>query len=164
MKRLNLIVLLGLMLPFGVWAQDEAESTFTDEELTSYATVMKWAEDQKAILSSVVTDSIKVWMEGSELTAGLYNELSKALKSGTIEAVEASENAKATFQEISMKIDDKKAVFKETYTTKIKEDIGAGLYNKLKKALKSDADLKTRYDAILAALGSSSEESEADSN
>jgi hypothetical protein len=63
----------------------------------------------------------------------------------------------AMFNEIQEKIDNKKADFKATYTSKIKEDIGAGLYNRLKKALKADIGLKTRYTTILEGLSNSSE-------
>ncbi len=54
--------------------------------------------------------------------------------------------------------------FKTTYKSKIKEEIGNGLYNKIKKAIKSDADVKTKYqviyDGILEEQSAKKEESE----
>lgn len=137
-----------------------AQDTFTDEELTTYATVMKWAEDEKDALSSVVRDSVGVWIEGTELDAAMYNDLSKAQKDGSIESVEASEGQLAVFNEIQDRIEQKKTAFKETYTSKIKDEIGASLYNSLRKALKTDAELKARYKEIYANLGGGDSEGE----
>ncbi len=155
MKKLVFSICV-LFVGTSVFAQD-----FSEEDLTKYATVMKWAEDQKADLSTTVKDSVKIWLdESGVLTASLYNELSKASKSGTVEEVEASEEEVSVFTEIQGRIDEKKAVFKETYTTKIKEDIGAGLYNNLRKALKSDEELKARYDEVYNGLTEDTEDTE----
>ena len=83
MKRLIGLAILLLTIAGNVKAQDE--NTFTDEELTKYATVMKWAEAERAALSSVVKDSVSLWLDGSALPASQYNTLSKAKKTGTLE-------------------------------------------------------------------------------
>ncbi|MEO9475624.1 MAG: hypothetical protein ABJG41_08815 [Cyclobacteriaceae bacterium] len=145
MKKFLVGMFFSLSL-VGAKAQDDV--TFTDEELTTYATVMVWAEQEKKNLGSLVSDSVAIWIENTPLTSGKYMDLSRADKKGDLESVEASEEELTVFNEVQTKIDDKKAAFKETYVGKIKEDIGAGLYNKLKKALKNDADLKARYDAV----------------
>ena len=44
------------------------------------------------------------------------------------------------------------ASFTDVYKGKIKDEIGAGLYNSLRKDLKKDADLKVRYMAIFERL------------
>ena len=162
MKRLGYVSIMALIMPIGLFAQEAEENTFTDEELTSYATVMKWAKSEQKSLSSLVKDSVKIWLDGSELTASLYNEMSKSKKKGTLAEVEANEAQVAKFEEISSKIDTKKAAFTDTYKTKIKEDIGAGLYNRLKKALKADAALKERYEAVLQGLPDESDDEEAE--
>jgi hypothetical protein len=126
-------------------AKAQEESTFTDEELTTYATVMVWAELEK----DRMTDSVEYWVKNNEtLSAGQYNELSKASKAGDISTVEATEEEVAVFNDIQQKIEDQKAAFKDVYVGRIKEDIGAGLYNRVNKALKSDDELKERYQAI----------------
>ncbi|MEP4533958.1 MAG: hypothetical protein ABJ004_12795 [Cyclobacteriaceae bacterium] len=145
MKKFLVGMFFSLSL-VGAKAQDDV--TFTDEELTTYATVMVWAEQEKKNLGSLVSDSVAIWIEDTPLTSGKYMDLSRADKKGDLESVEASEEELTVFNEVQTKIDDKKAAFKETYVGKIKEDIGAGLYNKLKKALKNDADLKERYNAV----------------
>ncbi|MAE87769.1 MAG: hypothetical protein CMB80_33855 [Flammeovirgaceae bacterium] len=124
----------------------QEENSFSDEDLTKYATVMAWAEGEKMMLQNLVKDSISTWLENSEaLDISTYNELSKASDISTVEAEDA---AVADFKVIQQKIEDKKAKFVEVYKTKIKEDIGAGLYNDLRSALKSDEEVKSRYQDI----------------
>lgn len=126
-------------------ATAQEDNSFTDEELTTFATVMVWAELEKGRM----TDSVEYWVKNNDnLSAGKYNELSKASKAGDISTVEATEEEVETFNQIQQQIEDQKASFKDVYVGKIKEDIGAGLYNRLNKALKSDEELKTRYQAI----------------
>lgn len=147
MKRL-IAMLVTLVAVVMVQAQD-----FSDEDLTKYATVMKWAEEQKAELGSTVRDSVSIWLdESGVLTPSLYNDLSKAKKKDALAEVEATDEELSVFNSIQERIDQKTTKFKETYTTKIKEDIGAGLYNDLRKALKSDTDLKARYQGVFDGL------------
>ncbi|MFY0686289.1 MAG: hypothetical protein JXQ90_03940 [Cyclobacteriaceae bacterium] len=157
MKGMFGLLLIMLTMVTGTMAQ---EGEFSDEDLSKYATVMKWAEAEKAVLQSVVKDSVGFWLDESDvLSTSQYNMLSKAKKANTMETAEASEEEKAIFEEIQQRIEDKKSAYKEAYTTRIKDDIGAGLYNKLRKALKADAELKTRYQAIFDELGAEDEES-----
>ena len=164
MKKLSSFLLVFLGIATMIMAQDAAEQTYSDEDLTKYATVMKWAKDQQSTLSTRVSDSLTIWIgEYEGFTASLYNSFSKA---ASVDDVEASAELKEAYQAIAARLDAKteklKAEFKETYVTKIKEDIGAGLYNNLKKALKADADLNARYEAILDSLDN--EESEEDTS
>ncbi|MFY0600557.1 MAG: hypothetical protein JXR03_12875 [Cyclobacteriaceae bacterium] len=150
MKKMLVGVVMVLSL-FSAKAQDEV--SYTDEDLTKYATVMVWAEAERGALKATVKDSVGIWLdEGDVLARSKYNELSKAKKANKLEEVEASEEELSVFTDIQSRIDTKKSSFKENYTLKIKEDIGAGLYNKLKRSLKSDAEVKERYDAIYNAL------------
>lgn len=147
--RKSILIMLMVMAGVVAKAQDEV---FTDEDLTKYATVMVWAETERSALSSVVSDSVAIWLEQTELTNAQYNTLSKAEKEGTLADVEATEAELTIFNEIKARIDGKTETFKDTYITKIKEDIGAGLYNKLKTALKTNKEVESRYDAIYASL------------
>ena len=142
--RKSVLMILLLVGMLNVKAQEE--QSFSDEDLTKYATVMAWAEGETLMLQNLVKDSITTWLDNSEsLDISTYNELSKA---SDLSAVEADPAAIEAFKAIQQKIEDKKANFKEVYVGKIKSDIGVGLYNDLKKALKSDEEVKSRYKAI----------------
>lgn len=142
--RKSVLMILLLVGMFNVKAQEE--QSFSDEDLTKYATVMAWAEGETLMLQNLVKDSITTWLDNSEsLDISTYNELSKA---SDLSAVDADPTAVEAFKSIQQRIEDKKANFKEVYVGKIKSDIGVGLYNNLKKALKSDEEVKSRYEAI----------------
>lgn len=157
MKRILLMVLL-LAGVISVRAQEE--ESFSDEDLTKYATVMVWAEVEQTNLGKIVSDSVAVWIEGTALETSRYNELRTADKKGSLEDVDATEDELTVFAEVTQKIEDKKTKFKEAYVGKIKSDIGSGLYNKLKKALKTDDEVKARYEAIYSKLLDASKEEE----
>lgn len=159
MKR---TLLMTLMLCGVFFAKAQDEEGYTDEELKTYATVMVWAENEKVLLSNLVSDSVAIWLEDKELTNTKYNELSKADKKEELESVEASETELAAYTEIKDRIAAKTEKFKELYVTKIKEDIGAGLYNRLRKSLKSDEEVKARYEAIVTSLKEAEKAEETD--
>lgn len=157
--RKGLLMILLLVGVISVKAQDD--ESFTDEDLTKYATVMVWAETETESLKNIVRDSVEIWLEETPLENAKYNELSKADDPSSVESTEEELEA---FNAIQQRIDAKKSTFKEVYVTKIKEDIGAGLYNRLKKALKSDEEVKSRYEAIFADLKEVSSESSEDTD
>ena len=147
MKKLSLIALFLLSMVV-VKAQDE----YTDEELTKYATVMVWAEDEKVVM----TDTYNDWINNNEvLDAKVFLDI-KNTKGDSVKIADlgVSTEELVAFEMIQAKYDSMTASFKEVYIGKIKNDIGAGLYNKLKKSLKADDDVKGRYDAIYEGLKS----------
>lgn len=156
MMKIAAAVVAVIALQSKAIAQD---TEFTDEDLTKYATVMKWAADEKKSMGTTYNGWIK---ESEAIKSAKFSELKKAEKAGTLSDVEATTEELEAYNEIQTKYSEMTAAFKETYTGKIKSDIGAGLYNKLKKALKSDENVKARYDAIYAALEEAPAEEEAE--
>ncbi|MEP0987437.1 hypothetical protein [Ekhidna sp.] len=147
MKKVLLIVCL--IAGFGkINAQDEA--TFSDEDLTKYATVMAWAEMEKGRMTEVYNG----WINNDEtLEATRFVEIKSAKgDSLKLQEIAITDDEMVAFKKIQVNYDSMTASFKEDYIGKIKEDIGAGLYNSLKKALKSDADVKTRYQVVYDAI------------
>ena len=158
MRLKEFIYAIALMV-FSVQAvaQEEEETTFTDDALKVYASVMKWAEDEKANMSKTYNGWIK---DNVMISAAKFNELRKAEKKEELDQVEATDDELTAYNEIQESYKAMTAEFKEKYTTKIKEEITAGLYNKLRKALKADEELKGRYDAVMAELKAADEEAE----
>ena len=68
-----------------------------------------------------------------------------------------ADEEKAAYQGILDEYDNMVAEFKEVYPNLIKDDLGAALYNKVRNAMKSDAELKTKYDELLASMQSTDE-------
>lgn len=140
--------LLLLALVGGVFTLRAQGDQISDEDLTNYAKVMVWAENEKDALGSIVSDSVTIWLENSILTPGRYMEFSKAEKQGALQSVDATQQEFDEYARIQARIDQKAEKFKATYVDRIKNDIGAGPYNQIKSALKSDTEVKSRYDAI----------------
>ena len=145
-----LSLVAGLMLLSFLNVQAQDEEPLTDEELKKYALVMDYAEQEKERLKNDYNELI----QAEELMDGgrRFKELSAA---GGDEAklaeIEATPEEIEVFNKIVAANNDNIAAFKEAYTEKIKdsEQLGAGLYNRITKELKSDEELKSRYEAIL---------------
>lgn len=155
MKKLALLIVLT-----GFMAKTQAQEAreYSDEELTSYATVMVWAEEEKGKMTRVYNE----WINANEaLNAPRFLDIKKA-KGDSIKLleIEATELEVMAFNKILTDYDSMTAVFKEVYVGKIKGDIGAELYNALKADLTSNAQIKERYEAIVAGLKEEGESEE----
>lgn len=137
-----------------VMAQD---AEITDEDLTKYAQVTMKIDAMKADMKDKITTAVK----SNELLDGgrLYNKLNKAKEDETkIAETGATEEQLAAYAAIKEEIKVFKADFKMAYTTIVKEEIGAGSFNKVKKGLKTDDALKLKYDQILVSLAPTEDE------
>jgi len=126
--------------------QAQETSSFTEEELEKYATVMVWAEVEKGSM----TETYNNWINNDESIEATRFVKLKAAKGdeAKIQELEATTKEVAAFAKIQSSYDSMTSTFKEVYLGKIKTDIGAGLYNQLRKAMKTDAQLKAKYQAI----------------
>ena len=159
MKKITII--LGVFVAilatnFNLSAQD---AEISDDNLKLYATVMAKIDVLKSDMKTAVNDMVK----GEELMTGgrRYKEL-KGAKGDEAKYAEigATEEELAAFNTIMENIGNLKAEFKTSTSTLVKEELGASVYNKVKRALKTDADMKTRYEVIVSALNESGEDAE----
>ena len=153
MRVLSMIVGAMVFCTLSIHAQDE--EPITDEELTKYAVVMDFADQEKERLK---TDYNSMIQDEELMTGGKrFKELKTAGGDETkLAEIEATPEEIEVFNKIEAANNENIAAFKEAYTTKIKdkEQLGAGLYNKITKALKTDEELKTRYVAVLETVKS----------
>lgn len=146
---------ITLMIGQAAWAQEEG---FTTEDYTKYATVMKWAEEQTALLSEEVSAAVQ---NHEVMSVSAYNTLTKALKAGEdLNAQDVPAEEVAAFIALNDEIEAKKAAFTEEYKGKIMDEIGASLYNRLRKALTADAEVKAAYEAVYNSLTPATDDSE----
>ena len=146
MKRILAIGILSLVF-FGAVAQDE----ITDTDLYNYALMDLSKEAIVGQISPMVNDLIAA-QEG--MTGQRYQELSKA--KGDFASVEAQEWEIKFYELVQGKIDKKKGAAGDVVKVMASQLIGASTYKSIKSGLKSDADLKARYDAIKSAMKSAS--------
>ncbi|WP_420575364.1 hypothetical protein [Ekhidna sp.] len=145
----KILLLICLVAGIGL-AKAQDEASFTDEELTKYATVMVWAQMEKEQMTETYND----WINNDEtLEAARFVKIKSANgDSLKLQEIKVTDEEIVAFEQIQVNYDSMTASFKEVYVGKIKEDIGAGLYNRLKKAMRGDADLKARYQAVYDGL------------
>ncbi|MEM7549832.1 MAG: hypothetical protein AAF363_09160 [Bacteroidota bacterium] len=151
MKRVYF--LLSGILMFSFLSQAQEEDPISDEELKKYALVMDFADVEKKKLQ----DSYNELIQSHELMDGgkRFVEIKEAKgDEAKMEELAITEEELAAYEEIEAKNEENIATFKEAYTAKIKdkEVLGAGIYNSVRKALKSDEELKTRYEAIITEI------------
>jgi len=152
-KLMSLLLVIFVGLSLNVQAQDEAP--LTDEELKKYAMVMDFADQEKQKLK----ESYNAMIQEQELMTGgkRFKELKAAGgDEAKLSEISATPEEIEVFNTIETANNENIATFKEAYTAKIKdkEQLGAGLYNRISKALKADEELKTRYTAILESVKS----------
>lgn len=147
-----LILLFSILNSFVALAQEE----ITDEELTRYAVMM----DSIDVLKGNVEETIKEMVASTEeITGTRYNELYKySRNTDKLAELEANEAEVEFLNSIDFVKDSMTLELKKVYSSLAKDYVGDGgrTFNKISKALKSDEDVKQRYDAIL--LGITEEE------
>ncbi|CAD5277900.1 MULTISPECIES: DUF4168 domain-containing protein [unclassified Imperialibacter] len=156
-KKAKLMLMLAFVASLSLqssFAQDA--DAVTDEELTQYATVMNKIDSMKEDLQVRYNEVIKnneLMDEGRR-----FLELKKAWgDDAKLAEISATDEEKAAYQGILDEYDNMVAEFKEVYPNLIKDDLGAALYNKVRNAMKSDTELKTKYDELLASMQSTDE-------
>jgi hypothetical protein len=148
MKLLKVVGCAALMFcSYLAFAQTGAPE-ITDEELTKYAVAMDSIDDMKADLLKSISEFVK---NNDKISGARYNELSKIINDEQkLTEAKATPEEIAAVKEVLAKKDEGTAKIQETIQTLAKEYVGASVYNKVKKALATDAEIKSRYEAILA--------------
>lgn len=144
--------LIGMVLSLILVKVEISKSQeITDEELNKYAMATLAIDSLKSDMKAKTNDLVK----GNELMdkGRKFNAIKKANgDSVKLTELEITSEELQAYDSIQSDITGMKVKFKEDYTKVVKSDIGASLYNKVKKGLKSDEALKQRYDVILKEL------------
>ena len=150
MGKLKVLFLALMMSILGgniVMAQDEA---ITDEDLRKYALLSEVIDYMKKDISLELNKMIKA-QEG--MTGQRYKELASAKgDDAKMNEMGAKDYEKQFMNLVNNMMDERKEALvsvNSELATKMVGDKGK-VYKKIKADLKTDADLKTRYDAILA--------------
>ena len=131
------------------------DATVSEEELTKYATVMDSVTEMTIAVQATLSDMVK----DSEVMNGTrYNELSKI---STDEAKLAEANATpeeiAFLAEVAGKKKEETLKINQAFQSLAKDYLGAATYNKVKKALAADAELKAKYDSLIEEMAKDNE-------
>lgn len=120
------------------------ETQISDEELEKYAVTMDSINDMKQTLLEEITSMVK---DNDKVTNARYNELSKIIDDeAALTKAKATPEEIAFIKEVAAKKEAGTTQIQETFQTMAKEYVGASAYNKIKKALDSDPQVKERYE------------------
>lgn len=142
-----LVVLAGA---FSAQAQEAEPAAVSDDELQRYAVMMDSIDEMRVSLLSEISEMVK----GSEkITVSRYNELSKIDEDQEkLTAAKATEDELAVLKEIREKKDSGTAKINDAFKALAKEYVGASTYNKVRKALKAEPEVKSKYQTLLEEL------------
>jgi len=150
----NYIMLFALFFVVQtIQAQDStnAQTAVSDEELEKYAVTMDSVEDMKASLLEDITEMVKA---NDKITNARYNDLSKIVDDdAALKEAKATPEEIAFIKEVAAKKEEGTKKIQETFQSMAKEYVGASSYNKIKDALKTNPELKKRYETQLDKLG-----------
>lgn len=129
------------------------DGSVADEELEKYAVMMDSVNDMKQTL---LKDMTKMLKSNEKITNARYNELSKIIDDqAALTKAKAKPEEIAFVKEVATKKEEGTMRIQETFQSMAKDFVGASSFNKIKKALESDEDVKKRYEAQMQKLGSS---------
>jgi hypothetical protein len=148
MKVKEFFVILSMVLIGGITqAQDEA---ITDEDLKKYAVTMDSVQSMTDQLIETISELVK---SNEDVSAARYNELYKIIDDTTkLTEANATEVEIAFVNQVLARKDEETAKINLAFQSLAKDYVGAKNYNAIKKALKADAELKQKYDSMLAEL------------
>jgi len=130
--------------------QGYAQEAVTTEELTKYATAMDSVNEMQANVKIMMTDMVKA---NGKISGKRYNELSKIIADeAKLAEAQATPEEIAFVKEVAAKRDEQAAKINQALQTLAKDYVGGATYNKVKKALSTDTELKTKYDSLMAEL------------
>ncbi|MDW7695196.1 hypothetical protein R9C00_28595 [Flammeovirgaceae bacterium SG7u.111] len=147
----SMMFLLFALLGFSSQLLAQDEEAVTDEEIRKYAVTMDsvaaMKENVKVVMKEMITSN-------EEISVARYNDLNNAIDDeAKLEEIEATEEEIAFIKEIAAKKEELTGEIKSTLTTMAKEYMGGvKVYNKVKKALKADPEVKAKYDGIMEEL------------
>ncbi len=142
------LVMMALVWGAG-WAYAQ-EVTVTDEELSKYATAMDSVNEMSASVLVTISDMVK---NSTVMDAARYNDLSKIAKDeAKLAEAKATPEEIAFLNEVATKKEEETARINTAFQSLAKEYVGVAVFNKVKKALSADAELKTKYDSLMDEL------------
>lgn len=143
------LVVVALVCGAGVtYAQEGA--TITDEELSKYATAMDSVNEMSASVMVTISDMVK---NSTVMNAARYNDLSKIAKDDAkLAEAKATPEEIAFLNEVATKKEEETARINAAFQSLAKDYVGVAVFNKVKKALSADAELKTKYDSLMDEL------------
>ncbi len=125
-------------------------SSISDDELMQYAIVMDSITTLTEQLKVTLTGLIK---KNPKISEARYTELSQlGGDQARLKEAKATPDELAALQEINLKRTEETIKLSETVKSLTNNTLGSSNYTKIRNAVKTDADVKARYDKLASEL------------
>lgn len=159
-RALNLVKLFTFFVVAGFISLGNAKAQDTevsDEKLKAYIMVM----DSVDVLRTELSESVSNMIVSNELMDGgrTFNTI-KSAQGDTVKLTEAgiTEEQLAAYEELQQELTELQASLNETFSQMVKEHVGIREYNQIRKGLRSDEELKERYEVLVAEVEAENQE------
>ena len=148
LKKMFTCLVVMVAVTSSAFAQDAP--VISDEELKKYAVAMDSINDMTEQLKVTLNEKVK---SNENITGTRYNQLSGIIED---EAKLAEANATpeeiAFIKEVLALKNEETAKIQQAFQSLAKEYVGASAFNKIRSALKTDTELKAKYEALLSEI------------
>lgn len=149
--KLNIIIAIfgAFIVTTSAFAQNQSLAV-TDEELLKYATAMDSVSDMQA---NVRQELGKMIADKGVMDVQRYNALNKIINdTAQLKTAHATPEEVQFIKEVSAKQKEEVDKIKTTYQSLAKDYVTPKVFNKVKKAVETDPDVKKRYDSLIVEL------------
>lgn len=149
--KLNVIIAIfgAFIITTSAFAQNQ-NLAVTDEELLKYATAMDSVSDMQA---NVRQELGKMIADKGVMDVQRYNALNKIINdTAQLKTAHATPEEVQFIKEVSAKQKEEVDKIKTTYQSLAKDYVTPKVFNKVKKAVETDPQVKKRYDSLIVEL------------
>jgi hypothetical protein len=148
MKKTFFVMALCMISLTALHAQETAE--VSDDELQRYAVMMDSIDEMRVDLLAEISEMVK---GTDKITVARYNDLSKFTNDpAKLEEAKATPDEITFLKEIQALKESGTTEINSTFKTMAKDYVGASTYNKVKKAITEDGEIKSKYETMLNKL------------
>ena len=146
----HFIIILAALISSSAFSQTPQNLAVTDDELLKYATAM---DSVSAMQANVRVELGKMIADKGVMDVQRYNALNKIINDlAQLETAKATPEEIAFVKEVQSKQQEEVDKIKTTYQSLAMNYVTPKVFNKVKKAVDTDPQVKKRYDSLMVEL------------
>ena len=144
--KITKVLMACLLILAAVVSKAQTTEKITDEDLKKYAVTMDSVEGMQQTLREIVSTTVQ---KNTVMPVARYNELFKIIDDeAKLKATNATPEEIAFIKDINALREDNIKRINATYQALAKDYVGLKTFNAIRKSLKTDQELKARYDNV----------------
>ncbi|HEX8038968.1 MAG TPA: hypothetical protein VF490_07440 [Chryseosolibacter sp.] len=144
--KITKVLMACLLMLAAVVSKAQTTEKITDEDLKKYAVTMDSVEAMQQTLREIVSTTVQ---KNTVMPVARYNELFKIIDDeAKLKATNATPEEIAFIKDINALREENIKRINATYQALAKDYVGLKTFNEIRKSLKTDQELKARYDNV----------------